>query len=140
MVVSLRTCILKLRPKIVWKLNEDSRTLFLFGLLIFLSRVLVLFCVKKVPGIVKYYFSVFKVGPIDATRICQHCFQSSKYFLKPLSGMGFSSFHEFCFMATIESKQVPRATISVSRTERSHKEPDLVKTVVNRWYLLRFWL
>ena len=83
----------------------------------FLSRVLVIFCVKKVPGIVKYYFFTIKVGPIDVTHKCQHFFQSSKYFLKALYGMGFSSFHEFCFMASIESKRVTRATTVVSRTQ-----------------------
>ena len=47
--------------------------------------------------------------------------QSLKHFLQVLSGMSFSSFHEFCLMASMESKRVPRSgNFSFRNRKKSH--------------------
>ena len=82
-----------------------------------------------------FILSPLKWAPFDATHICQRFFQTSKH--SPV----WPSAPSTNFLLWLQSSQneYPRATILVSEIEWSHTGPDLVCTVVDRWYLLRFF-
>ena len=68
------------------------------------------------------YFVAFKLGPIWFSTRMPAFFQSSKHFSYVLSGMAFSSFHEFCFITSIKSKWVSRNDhLSFGNSKKPHE-------------------